>query len=90
METFSIFTVLFIGWLYGKLPGTLASDPAFLESVSVIGLHYPCNHAPEPQIFELGLKFWSSEGESVVAPLYTPQHIQHRLTVDIDLICNVY
>ena len=39
----------------------LQSDPAFLQSVAVVGLHYPCNH-PAPQVFELGLKYWSSEG----------------------------
>ena len=39
----------------------LQNDADFNKAVSVIGLHYPCNH-PAPQVIALGKKFWSSEG----------------------------
>ena len=54
-------------WLAGGLGkdllAALQTDSAFLESVAAVGLHYPCNH-PAPEVIDMGLKFWSSEGNN--------------------------
>ena len=54
----------FAGWLRSQLTDALVHDDEFRQAVSVVGLHYPCNH-PAPEVIDMGLKFWSSEGMHV-------------------------
>eukprot|EP00117_Sycon_ciliatum_P003339 scpid27803/ scgid8175/ Galactocerebrosidase; Galactocerebroside beta-galactosidase; Galactosylceramidase; Galactosylceramide beta-galactosidase len=90
----------FAGWLRSQLTDALVHDDEFRQAVSVVGLHYPCNH-PAPEVIDMGLKFWSSEDYSTVGNwagagcwgrLFNQNYLRMNMTSTISwsLIWSVY
>jgi hypothetical protein len=44
-----------------------ASNSTFKDAISVVGLHYPCNHPCPTVESEIGKRYWASEDFSTVA-----------------------